>query len=76
MPPVNAPSPMMATTLPGSPLIFLARAMPMATDSAVLPWPAINASQSLSAGLGKPEMPSFWRSWANPARRPVSNLWV
>ena len=26
--------------------------------------------------LGKPEMPSFWRSWANPARRPVSSLWV
>mgnify|MGYP007019925133 CR=1 FL=1 len=50
MPPVNAPSPTMTTTLPGSFLSFLARAMPMAVDSAALPWPAIKASQSLSRG--------------------------
>lgn len=53
---------MTAMTCPGSPRSFLAHAMPMATDSAVLPWPEIKASCSLSFGFGKPDRPSSWRS--------------
>lgn len=43
------------------PFQLLAHAMPMATERAVLPCPAIKASWALSLGFGKPERPSSFR---------------
>ena len=39
-------------------------------------WPAPTGSYSLSARLGKPLNPRYWRRVANRSLRPVSSLWA
>ena len=58
------------------PSLVRARAMPSATATLFEACPAMKASASLSAGLGKPETPPLWRSLAKPSMRPVSSLCV
>jgi len=57
IPPVNAPSPMTATTLYFSFFISLAHAKPRAAEMDVLLCPAAKKSYSLSLGFGKPLNP-------------------
>ena len=50
--------------------------MPSATETEFDAWPAMNASCTLSFGLGKPESPPNCRSVGKPESRPVSALCV
>ena len=74
MPAVMAPSPMMATALRWSPLIFAASAMPSAAEMLVDECAVPKVSYSLSLRRGKPLMPPNWRSVFMRSRRPVRIL--
>ena len=74
MPPVIAPSPMMATALRFSPLSLAACAMPSAAEIDVDECAVPKASYSLSSRLGKPARPPYMRSVLICSRRPVSTL--
>ena len=64
MPQVSEPSPMIATTRPGTPCSTRARAMPSAAEIEVPPCPASKASCSLSSRLANPDRPSNCRNVA------------
>ena len=74
MPPVIAPSPMIATALRLSPLSLAAWAMPSAAEIDVDECAVPNVSYSLSSRLGNPDNPPYCRSVAMASRRPVSTL--
>ena len=75
-PPVIAPSPMTATTLPGSGSLsaFIASLMPTAMPIDVEAWPAPMMSCSDSAIAQNGARPSYWRIVASWSRRPVRTL--
>ena len=50
--------------------------MPTATDTESEAWPAMNASWTLSDGLGKPASPPKVRRVFIASLRPVSILWI
>ena len=75
MPPVMAPSPMMATTWLSPPLRSRPTAMPSPAEMLVLECPAPKQSYSDSDRLVKGDRPPVWRMVGMPLRRPVKILW-
>ena len=65
IPPVSAPSPMTAATLPCLPCSLMALAIPYAAEMDVLLCPEMNASACDSLRLVNPEIPPLLRSVLN-----------
>ena len=76
IPPVNAPSPITATTELFFPWISLALAIPKAAEIDVLLCPVLKQSFSFSFVFGKPAIPSSFLSVFNSSFLPVNILCV
>ena len=75
-PPVNAPSPITATTVSLLPRRSRAVTIPRAAEIDVDAWPAPKTSNGDSLRIAKPEIPPPCRTVPISAARPVSILWT